>query len=111
MQEEALQAGPGEVLHLQTYCCVPRVDCCSIVSLCNRTKIFLFCNSRVSKKNSYQIKQVRLSIRQHLGSLVKLGKYQENCCITWPYDISGVREMTAKKSGRRMTLLVLRYHH
>lgn len=50
VQEGTLQAGLGEVLFLQTYCCVPRVDCCGIVSLHDRTNIFLFCNSRASEK-------------------------------------------------------------
>lgn len=33
--------------------------------------------------------------RQHLGSLVKLGKCFQNSYITWPYKVSGLREMTA----------------
>nr|XP_021146089.1 mitotic spindle assembly checkpoint protein MAD1 isoform X6 [Columba livia] len=43
------------------------------------------------------LKQVKVSRRQHLGFLVKLGKHGQNCCITWPYEVSGLRQITARK--------------
>lgn len=69
--------------------CVPHVDGCQIASLHNRRNVFLFCNFSASgKKNitnkTQQIEQVRVCIRQHLGSSVKLGEYPQNSHIAWP---------------------------
>lgn len=81
---------------------LPLCAACGLLQCCfflyNRTNIFLFCNYRAPEKKKKPKPPNKTSegiIRQHLDSLVKLGKCFQNSYITWPYKVSGLREMTA----------------